>query len=715
MSHLLSALQLFGGRRLPIIRQTEVAECGLACLAMVAGFHGLDIDLSRLRQRFSLSSKGMTLGGLVRCADRLDMASRALSAPLSELTTLRLPCVLHWDLNHFVVLASTDGRRAVIHDPAYGRRVIDYDELSKHYTGIALELTPTEAFQPGKDVARLRLSDFARNVPGLRASLTKVLGLSLILQFFALLAPFYQQLVVDEVLTSFDGDLLLVLAIGFGLLLLITSLTTLLRQWLMLALSNLFSFQMSVRLARHLFRLPLDWFEKRHIGDVMARFDSLSQIQSQLTSGLVGAVVDGLMALATLAMMFVYAPRLGWIVLASVLLYGLVRGLSYDYHRRLSETQIVAGAKEQSNFMETVRAMPSVRMFGKETERLMLWQNRLAERFNAGIALGKFNLGYSGVNQLVFGLQNILVIYFGARMAMESALSVGMLFAFLSYKEQFVTRASALIEQWINLKMLDLHLSRLADVALAKTEANLEGERREQPLDGAVEAAGLSFRYAESEPWIFRDLHFRIEPGESVAIVGPSGCGKTTLLKMLMGLVEPSEGEVRADGHDIRRLGLLHYRSQIAAVLQDDQLLSGSLLDNICFFDPQIDVERAEVCARAAALHDDIVAMPMGYHSLVGDMGTSLSGGQKQRLLLARALYRQPKILFLDEATSHLDVALEQRVNEAIRSMQITRILIAHRPDTIKSADRVINLAQIKQARSPATSGRAAAASTVQA
>lgn len=704
MSHPLSALRLFGGPKLPLIRQTEVAECGLACLAMVAGFHGLDIDLNRMRQRFSLSSKGMTMAGIVRCADRLDMAARGLKVPLDGLTQLKTPCILHWDVNHFVVLQSADRRRVVIHDPAYGRRVCDYAEVSKHFTGVALELTPTEAFQPRREVEKLRLGDFARGVSGLRGSLGRVLLLSLVLQFFALLAPFYQQLVVDEVLMSFDADLLAVLAIGFGLLLAITTAVTFLRQWLMLSLSNLFSFHMSVRLARHLFRLPLDWFEKRHIGDVVSRFDALTHIQTQLTSGVVSAVVDGLMAMATLAMMFVYAPTLGWIVLVSVLVYALFRGATYGYLRGLNEAQIVAGAKENSNFMETVRAMPSVRMFGKESERLTLWQHRLAERFNAGIAVGKFGLGYNGVNQLVFGLQNILVIYFGARLVMENSFSVGMLFAFLSYKEQFIGRASALIEQWINLKMLDLYMARLADIALTKTEPNLEGERREQAIDGSLTAQGLSFRYADAEPWIFRDLHFRIEPGESVAIVGPSGCGKTTLLKMLMGLVAPSEGEVQADGHDIRKLGLVHYRGQIAAVLQDDQLLSGSLLDNISFFDPQIDQARVEACAKAAALHEDILAMPMGYHSLVGDMGTSLSGGQKQRLLLARALYRQPRILFLDEATSHLDVALEQRVNEAIREMKVTRVLIAHRPDTIKSADRVIDLAQLKLAKSaPAT------------
>ncbi|MGQ5522693.1 peptidase domain-containing ABC transporter [Chitinimonas sp. PSY-7] len=693
----LPTLKLLNSQRVPLILQTEVAECGLACLAMVAGFHGFETDLNSLRRRFPVSTKGVTLAALMRIADRMNMAGRALKLDMSHLTELQTPCVLHWDMNHFVVLVSANAKTIVIHDPAFGEKQLTIAEAGKHFTGVALELRPTEAFERKEEVQKLNLLDFARGVVGLKPSLLQILFISLALQVFAILTPFYQQLVVDEVLASFDVDLLIVLAIGFGMLMLISAGTTFLRSWLILRLGNLFSFQMSVRLARHLFRLPLSWFEKRHIGDVVSRFGSLQEVQRQLTSGLVGAVVDGLMALITAAMMFVYSPKLAAVVLVSVLLYGLIRWATYGASRRLAEQLIVADAKENSHFMETIRAMPSVRVFGHEPERLQGWQHKLADQFNAGIQVGKFNLAFTTANEVLFGLQNILVIYLGAKLAMENVFSVGMLFAFLSYKTQFSDRAAALINQWISLRMLDLHLARLADIALTETEADLDGQMVETPLAGGLSAQNLGFRYSESEPWVFRGLSFNVNAGESVAIIGPSGCGKTTLVKMLMGLVAQEEGEVKADGYDIRTMGLGHYRSQIAAVLQDDQLLSGSLIDNISFFNPQPDLERVMACAHTAGVHEEVMAMPMNYQTLVGDMGSSLSGGQKQRILLARALYRQPKILFLDEATSHLDVALELRVNEAIKHLNITRIIIAHRLETIRSADRVIDLFAMKQ------------------
>lgn len=680
------------GRRLPVIIQTEVAECGLASLAMVANYFGHQTDLSSLRRRFSISSKGATLHDLIRASDSLQLTARPLKLELEELNQLRTPCVLHWDLNHFVVLKAVKGNKVIIHDPAVGQRILKLGEVSKHFTGIALELTPTPDFKPEKIAKKAKLSDFWSRISGLKRVLIQILALSFLLQVFAIVSPFYMQLVIDDVIISEDFDLLLILALGFGLLTLINIVVTALRSLVILFMGTQLSIQMAANLFRHLLKLPMDYFEKRHIGDVVSRFGSLENVKKLLTTGLIETVVDGVMAIGLLVMIFVYSAQLGLIVISAVALYILLRLLLYRPFHQLNEEQIVANAKQNSNFMETVRGVQSIKLFGNEVRRQAVWQNFYADTMNAGIKIGKLNITYSFLNGLIFGLENIIVIYIAATQVIDSLITIGMLYAFMSYKSQFTNKASALVDKIIQFKMLSLHMERLGDIILAEEEKHRDGQRNLESIKGQISLGDISFQYSDNEPLILNKLSCVIKPGASVAIVGSSGSGKTTLMKIMLGLLEPTSGHVSLDGIDIRQLGLRNYRSVIGTVMQNDELLSGSIADNICFFEPEFDQDRIEYCAKMAAIHDDILAMPMTYNTLIGDMGSSLSGGQKQRLLLARALYKKPKVLFLDEATSHLDVALEKQVNEIIKELNITRIAVAHRPETIAMADYVITL-----------------------
>lgn len=689
-------LHFSGSRRLPVVHQSEAAECGLACLAMIAGYYGYDTDLLHLRKRFSVSQHGVNLKQLMDMSARLQLVGRALQLEVEEIPQLQTPCVLHWDMNHFVVLKSTDRKGVLIHDPAQGEVSLSWAEMGDHFTGVALELTPTEAFKPAKERRQLRLSQFWSRIVGLKRSLFQILALALVLQVFAVLSPFYMQTVVDDVLLRNDAHLLLVLAIGFGLLMLIRVGTEALREFCILHLSTRLNIQMAANLFRHLIRLPIDYFQKRHMGDVVSRFGSLQAIRELLTTGLVSAVVDGIMAIITLVVMMVYSVKLGLVVVGFVVLYGLARFALYRPLRQLSEESIAAHAKQQSNFMESVRAIQTVKLFQRENDRQNLWQNKYASAMNTDIRIAKWEIGYGAINGILFGLENIIIVYLAAQAVMGSLISVGMLFAFMSYKQQFVDSMDGLVAKLIDIKMIGLHLDRLADIAFTEPEQvddqSIPGQTI-APLTGALRVENLAYRYSEADNWVFKNLSFQIAPGESVAIIGPSGCGKTTLLKCLMGLLHVEEGEVQADGTPLQKLG--HYRQSIAAVMQDDQLLSGSVADNIACFDPQPDHERIQDCAQMAAIHDDILNMPMQYNTLVGDMGTSLSGGQKQRVLLARALYRQPTILFLDEATSHLDTENESIVNEHIKRLKITRVIVAHRTETIASADTVINLPEL--------------------
>lgn len=692
--HALSEKLIFWQRSsLPMVHQTEAAECGLACIAMVAGFHGYKSSLNELRQKFSLSIEGCTLLDLMNFSERLKLSTRPLRIELEDLAALQVPCILHWDLNHFVVLKSVQDRHLIIHDPSVGIRKLTMEEVSKHFTGIALELLPTNEFELKPGQTRLALSNFWSKITGLKRSLLLLFTLSILLQVFTLVGPYYMQLVIDDVILTSDTSLLLVLALGFSLVLLFEVATNAVRGFVLLHFSNLLNIQMAGNLFHHLIRLPLSYFEKRHMGDVVSRFGSLRQVRELLTTGVIEALIDGMMAIIILGVILIYSPMLSSVVLAAVLLYAGFRLVMYHSLRAVSEQEIIAQAKENSNFMETVRGMQTIKLFGSEAKREGMWQNHFIDASNQSIRLGVFNISYQTVNRLLFGLENILVVYLAARLVLAGGFSTGMLFAFMTYKRQFMERMENLIDKLIQFRMLSLHFERLADIALTEKErVHPEQERKLSALEGKLEIRNIHFSYSDVTKPVLQNINMTIEPGESVALVGPSGSGKTTLMKVMLGLLQPSRGEILVDGVPLSQIGLANYRRQIAAVMQDDQLLSGSIRDNIVFFAEQFDMEFVIECARMAAIHGDIELMPMGYNSLIGDMGSALSGGQKQRILLARALYRQPRILFMDEATSHLDTRTESLVSKAIQQLHITRLVIAHRPETIASADRVIEL-----------------------
>ena len=681
-----------GGRRLPVILQTEAAECGLACVAMVAAHHGLDSDLPTLRQRFSISLKGSTMADLVRLAGQLQLNARALRAEMAHLPGLALPCILHWDLNHFVVLKDVRRGVAVIHDPARGVRRLPLAEVSRHFTGVALELMPQTEFKPRTERQAVGLGQLLGRVSGLRRSLLQIFALALALEFFLLLSPFFMQWVVDSVLFSLDRDLLVTLGIGFALLVLIQVATGAIRSWAVLHLSTTLNLQWLANVFAHLMRLPVAWFEKRHTGDVMSRFGAVQKIQQTLTTSFIEAVLDGLLVVVTLAMMLVYSGVLTAIAVGGVAVYALLRWAFFRPLREATEEAIVFEAKRSSHFLESLRGVQSIKLFNRQEDRQARFMNLVVDAMNANIATRKLDLMASVGHKLVFGLERIAIVWVGALLVMDHRFSVGMLFAFVAYKEQFATRISALIDKLVDVKMLSLQGERLADIVLTAPEPQVEALVSDRELPAGLELRGVHFAYSESESPVLRGLTLRIEPGESVAIVGPSGCGKTTLLKLMLGVHAPQSGEIRVGGVALDRLGLRAWRDMIGTVMQDDQLFAGSISDNISFFDPLADPDWVAECARIAAVLDEIEAMPMGFHTLIGDMGGSISGGQRQRILLARALYKRPKILFLDEATSALDVEREREVNQAIRQLQLTRIIVAHRPETIASASRVVVL-----------------------
>jgi ATP-binding cassette subfamily B protein RaxB len=445
----------------------------------------------------------------------------------------------------------------------------------------------------------------------------------------------------------------------------------------------------------HLLKLPVDYFERRHLGDIVSRFGAVRAIEHGLTNAAVDAVLDGLLAIGTLTMMLVYSSRLAAITLCAVVLYGGMRWARYG-GMKIAQTGVIAkSAKEQTYFLETIRGARSIKLNNKETERRAAWMNLMVDSTNAGLTFSKLNLFFGTSWSFLSTMERAGVLWIGAHAVIHHEISLGMLFAFLGYKEQFSGRINMLIDRFIDFKMLSVQTERLADIVLTKPEESFAHRKHDLPDDLTVSFERVSYRYSAEDPYLLNAATLVIKPGECIAIIGPSGCGKTTCMKLLLGILQPSSGKIKLggiDGVSLNQLGMRNYRSLIATVMQDDQLFAGSLLDNICFLEAKPEEAWMHECAKVAGVHDEILAMPMGYHTLVGDMGTILSGGQKQRVLLARALYRRPKILFLDEATSHLDVENEARIGEAIASLDITRIMIAHRPQTISIADRILSL-----------------------
>lgn len=682
--------------KVPEILQTEASECGLACLAMVASFYGTHYDLFSLREKFSVSSRGLTLKDLIAMGKNLGMHTRALSLEIHELKLLRRPCILHWDLNHFVVLVAVNRRSIIIHDPARGKRKIPLTRCRQHFTGIALEIWPGSDFTPAKERVKFRFSSLLKNINGLRGALVKIFSLSLVIESINLLLPMGTQLVMDHVLPAEDVGLLMLVCLGLFSFILFRTFISFFRSWTTLLIGALIDVQWKGGLFNHLLALPAHYFEKRKLGDIQSRFNSLETLHKIFTTNIVNSIIDAIMSVGLMVMMYLYGGWLLGVVLAMTLIYVALRFITWRRYRNATEDKIVRDARADSHFMETLYGINTLRSLGLTQTRAQYWLNLSVDSTNAGIKLSKLDMLFGGVNNIITAFDQVIILWLGAMMVIDGQLTIGMFVAFNAYRGQFGERAANLVNMLLQLRMLGLHNERIADIVLTKPEENGRNIDIFRPNEAAsLELQEISYQYDGISRAIFSRLSLAFAPGESVAITGPSGLGKTTLMKIMTGQVKPDAGKVMFNGMDIHVTGLNNYRRCIACVLQDDKLFSGSIADNICAFTAPHDDELMQRCAEMANIHNDIMAMPMGYETLISELGGTLSGGQKQRLLIARALYRQPMILFMDEATSHLDLENEAHINQAIAAQKITRIFIAHRPSTIATADRIIDLAVV--------------------
>lgn len=686
-------LNLFKWNKLPVMLQAEVAECGMACLAMVAGFHGYNVSLPELRRKFTVSLKGVNLKSLSIAADQLGLSGRALRLDIEDLKQLKTPAVLHWGLNHFVVLKKVKRKTIIIHDPAKGKRTVRLSDVSKHFTGIALELTPTPNFEKKEEKDKVRIWDLWSKMTGFIPTIVQIIIITIVLQVFAVLSPLVNQLVVDEAIAKGDINFLKVIIMGFAMLLFVQTAIGVLRSYVSMYFGTMLNFQMRSNMLRHVMRLPAEFFEKRHVGDVLSRMGSLKPVQDLFTSAFISILLDGIMAVVTFGVMYLYSPMLAGLVVGIILLSLIVRLATFPYVLRMNEEQIQKSADLQTILLETIRGARAIKIFGREQERHGLWQNAYADNMNIGLRLQRFGIASGTANGIVFGLLELGMFYLGGTLVINGELTLGMFFAFQSYRGQFSGRVNSLIGLYFSFRTVGLHLERLADIIHAEPEIGIDAPLLVgKKISGKIEIKNLKFRYGDNEPWVLDGVNLTVNPKDRIGLIGPSGGGKTTLLKLLIGLHTLNEGDILYDGRSLLTTGVRAIRHEIGVVMQDDQLLSGSLYDNISFFDPEMDVERVEMCAKAAYVYKDIMDMPMGFQSLIGDMGSILSGGQKQRVLLARALYHNPKILFLDEGTANLDPQTEHNVINLLARLPVTQITVAHRTAAIENCNRIFHV-----------------------
>lgn len=686
-------------RRLPIILQDEIAECAHASIAMVSNYWGHDLDLFAVRKIRQPSAQGINLREIISIFEHLGFRARALKISLEELKQVKCPAILHWNLNHFVVLKQVKGNNLIIHDPATGIIHCKLNEASNHFTGILLEVEKTEDFQKIRAKNNLSLLDLAKSVGGLSSFITGLLCLSLAIEIFSLINPLLIQYIMDDVIAYSNLQQLGLVASAFILLLLVQILSEYLRGKMVIYLTNHLNEQFSVQVMGHLLKLPFEFFAKRSKGDIQAKFQAIEVIQNKMGIDFVNTLLDGLMIIINLTVMIIYSPWLTAIVLTAILLYLGLRYISYHHLQKQSASSVYLHAKATSVFLETLQAITPIKLFLKEGARLDSWRNNYINSLNANIKVENINIVYQTAHQFLFHFEHIIVVCVGAIQVLNNRFSLGMLMAFLAYRLLLVNKASSFIQKLFDYHLITIHLNRLNDVVGQKIETVNCGFNQSSIIKGSLSLKNISFSYHSHEFPILHNINLEIKAGEKVAITGPSGCGKSTLLKVMMGLLTPTCGELFIDGQLINQFGLKNYRELSAVVMQDDVLLSGSILDNIIFFDNPPDLPWAYEVANLAGVHDTIQQLPMGYETLVGEMGSTLSGGQKQRILIARALYKRPKILFLDEASNHLDSETEKQLNLSLKSLNITQIIIAHRQDTIQMADRVINMKVINQQR----------------
>ena len=676
-------------RKMPEVRQLAATDCGAACLAMVLGYYGRESTLDEVRQVTGTGRDGISARLLLDAGRKLGLRGRAISIDLNKLSFLQPASILHWDFNHYVVFERLVGRQVQIVDPAQGRQLVSMEGFSRHFTGVALLFEPSEDFQK---LSAPRVGAFRYVLPLLRQSdtLGRIIVLSAVLQLFGLGLPVLTGMVVDRVVPRGDYQLLAVLSVALGSIILFHMVSTLLRGHLLLELRTRIDANMTLGFLDHLVDLPFPFFQLRPSGDLMMRMSTMTQVREIISTATISTLLDGTMILLLAVLLLIASPLLGAVALGLGALQVLLFYFTREQRKSLLSQNLELDGKNQTYQVAMLSGMQTLKSFGAEQRAVETYSHLFVDIQNVSLARGRLAVFMeAALGALRLGAPLVL-LSLGAYQVLEGHLTLGEMLSINALAAVMLTPMSNLITAAGQVQLLTSYLERLNEVLDAPPEQPRDKLLPAPNITGAIELEKVSFQYAPTQPAVVKDVSLRIEPGQMVAIVGRSGAGKSTLASLLLGLYLPTSGRVLYGGEDLSHLDLRAVRSRMGVVLQDSSFFTSSLRDNITLSSPELGMDRIQEAAKLAHIHDDILAMPMKYDTVLVDRGLSLSGGQRQRLALARALVHRPAVLLLDEATSALDAITESQVQTALAGIRCTRIVIAHRLSTIRNADLVV-------------------------
>jgi ATP-binding cassette subfamily B protein RaxB len=674
---------LFGRKLLQPVLQSESTECGLACVAMLARYHGHRTTLAMLRRRHPGAGRGLTMAQLATMLTDLQLTPRTFRCGARHLRNVRTPAILWWNHAHFVVLKSAGRGGVRVLDPAEGEVHLSWAAVEALFSGVVMEAVPAPGFRP----------EAGERSASLAWPLGVALGLAFGIEACSLLLPFQLQLAIDQAIPNADRSLHLLLSLVFCAIVALHSVLAVLRGWLVSWVSVTLNTTWVHGLFATLLRVPVTFVDRRSTADLLSRFASLRNIQITVTAQAVSSVLDGLMSILVLAVLLGYSVLLAAIALGIVGAYWLVRQWLFPRQAGLQHERILMDARIDGLVVEAVRGIKSIKLGGLEQRNGDRMLELATDAGARELTLQRFNTLFNVLQALVAGGGRVLLIAVGAGMSLQGSLSLGMLVAALAFADQLLARGASLFDTVFDFRLLKVDLERVNEVLLEAPEALGRGDGAPIARESIeIRLEGIGFRYSPDEPWLFRHVDFTFEAGQATAIVAPSGVGKSTLIKILVGLLAPTEGRVLVCGREVSEFGLRNLRELCSVVFQDDVLFSGSIADNIAFFDPEPQQARIEDSARKARIHDAVARMPMGYRTPIGESGATLSGGQRQRVVLARALYRACPVLILDEATSWLDRDNIASIDASLKADRTTRIFVSHNPNTIALADTILRL-----------------------
>ncbi len=679
----------------PVLLQLNAVECGAACLAMVLNHHGRKTRVAECRAVCGVGRDGVTAQELAKAARSYGLRVKAFSLEPADIKHIHGPAIAHWEFNHFVVVEQWSPRRVDIVDPASGRRRLTAEEFATGFTGVILTLEPGIHFKPLREYKpagwrRYLLSMF--RTPGAPALMLQILGASLCTLLLGLALPLFTRVVVDQVLPFRIVSVMAILGLGLALVIVAQAVASYLRAAILIYLQGRMDMQMTLGFVEHLLSLPLRFFQERNSGDLLMRSGSNAAIREALTNQTLSTILDGTLVLGYLAILLAQAPYFGLLALAFGLLQTAPLLAASRRLQDLTQRDLAAQSAAQSYLVETLSGIATLKASGTEDYALERWSNLFTKELNASLSRGHCLAVLDTAATTLRTLAPLLLLWVGTIQVLHGAMGLGTMLELVGLATAFIQPVSSLQSSLQRMQMVAANLDRIADVVEAEPEQAPAIVHSAPRLSGHIELRNVSFRYDPAKPLVLRNISLTIEPGQKVALVGHTGSGKSTLAMLLLGLYPPTEGEILYDGIPSKLLNYRALRSQFGVVLQEPFLFSGSIRQNIAFGNPDLQPSQIVEAARLAAIHEEILDLPMGYETRLAERGSGFSGGQRQRISLARALACQPTILLLDEATSHLDVVTERRVERNISELPCTRIVIAHRLSSIRNADQIVVL-----------------------